>query len=277
MDHAGLVNAADPPLDWHADIDRRVLSFIIESIGERGYAPTIREIQSACALRSLSATQSSLRRLESSGVLRTRPRRARGLELVDALPAPATGDGADVLCFFATVGRLYFPHHCRAAAMAPSAQAAEEWLGLALACLRQVEAIEAALGRAQAVHGPVSAHVTLDIAVAARRIDAFVGGTTTWIEWIALEEVDAEFILDRGVPTRTRPVQGLAATVLEGNLHTAALGKSVTAREVARLEAATGDVDDLHLRLAAGRRRATQMYVELTPVLDRVWEGAAAG
>jgi hypothetical protein len=273
MDHAGLVDDLEPPLDWHADMDRRVLSFIIESIGDRGYAPTIREIQSACALRSLSATQSSLRRLETRGILRTRPRRARGLELLDAIPAPAANDRADILCFFATVGRIYFPHHCRAAALAPSARAAEEWLGLALACLRQVEAVEAALGRAQAVHGPLSSQVTLDIAVAARRIDAFLVDTTTWIEWIALEDVDAEFILERGVPTRARPVQGLAATVLEGNLHTAALGKSVTTREVARLAAATADVDDLHVRLAAGRRRAAQLYLELAPVLDRVWQG----
>jgi repressor LexA len=68
---------------------RRVLEFIRESIEQRGYPPSIREIGQSVGLTSSSSVAHQLKTLESKGFLRRDPNRPRALEvfLPDVLAA----------------------------------------------------------------------------------------------------------------------------------------------------------------------------------------------
>ncbi|MET4053724.1 repressor LexA [Frigoribacterium sp. PvP054] len=71
-----------------------ILAAITESIGHRGYPPSMREIGDAVGLKSLSSVTHQLNQLELAGRIRRDPNRPRALEvLVDDVaptPAPAT-------------------------------------------------------------------------------------------------------------------------------------------------------------------------------------------
>ena len=60
---------------------RRVLEFIRESIEQRGYPPSIREIGQSVGLTSSSSVAHQLKTLESKGFLRRDPNRPRALEV----------------------------------------------------------------------------------------------------------------------------------------------------------------------------------------------------
>lgn len=62
---------------------QRVLSFIRDYWAERGYPPTVREIQVGCGLSSTSVAAYHLRVLERQGQLRREPETSRGLQLRD--------------------------------------------------------------------------------------------------------------------------------------------------------------------------------------------------
>ena len=56
---------------------QRILDFIAETVRDRGYPPTVREIGEAVGLTSSSSVHAQLANLERKGLLR-RTRRSRG-------------------------------------------------------------------------------------------------------------------------------------------------------------------------------------------------------
>ena len=82
---------------------RRVLEVIRESVQERGYPPSIREIGDAVGLTSTSSVAHQLRTLERKGFLRRDPNRPRAVDVrglddtTDRAPQrPAAGTAADL-------------------------------------------------------------------------------------------------------------------------------------------------------------------------------------
>ncbi|MCK0114156.1 transcriptional repressor LexA [Ornithinimicrobium sp. F0845] len=81
-----------PDRDGRADLTARqekVLHVIKESVDQRGYPPSLREIGSAVQLASPSSVAYQLRMLERKGYLRRDPNRPRAIEVV----LPGTGQG----------------------------------------------------------------------------------------------------------------------------------------------------------------------------------------
>ena len=65
---------------------RAILDVIRDSVADRGYPPTMREIGDAVGLASLSSVTHQLNQLELSGYLRRDPNRPRALEILIDLP-----------------------------------------------------------------------------------------------------------------------------------------------------------------------------------------------
>jgi repressor LexA len=95
--------AGRPATAGLTDRQRRVLEVIRESVSERGYPPSIREIGDAVGLTSTSSVAHQLRTLERKGFLRRDPNRPRAVDvrgLDEVVPAsdPSTtaGEGAEL-------------------------------------------------------------------------------------------------------------------------------------------------------------------------------------
>lgn len=81
-----------PDRDGRADLTPRqekVLHVIRDSVDQRGYPPSLREIGTAVQLASPSSVAYQLRMLERKGYLRRDPNRPRAIEVV----LPGSGDG----------------------------------------------------------------------------------------------------------------------------------------------------------------------------------------
>jgi repressor LexA len=83
---------------------QRILEFIAETVRERGYPPTVREIGEAVGLTSSSSVHAQLANLERKGMLRKDPTKPRAMTLAepraDAVSVPLVGRiaaGAPVL------------------------------------------------------------------------------------------------------------------------------------------------------------------------------------
>lgn len=63
---------------------RRILEFIRQTVRERGYPPTVREIGEAVGLTSSSSVHAQLSNLEKRGLLRRDPTKPRAMELQGA-------------------------------------------------------------------------------------------------------------------------------------------------------------------------------------------------
>lgn len=73
-----------------------ILEMIRQTVAERGYPPSIREIGDAVGLASPSSVAHQLRTLEERGLLRRDPHRPRAMELrPDASPKKTRGQGLD--------------------------------------------------------------------------------------------------------------------------------------------------------------------------------------
>jgi repressor LexA len=77
---------------------RRIVDFIRQTVRERGYPPTVREIGEAVGLNSSSSVHAQLANLERRGLLRRDPTKPRAMELqgprdrpVDAVSVPLLG------------------------------------------------------------------------------------------------------------------------------------------------------------------------------------------
>jgi repressor LexA len=80
----------------------QTLDFIRQSIQERGYPPTLREIGEYMGIRSTNGVNDHLRALERKGYLRREDMKSRALKLVsgmgtEASPAPAKVDDDDMV------------------------------------------------------------------------------------------------------------------------------------------------------------------------------------
>ncbi len=73
---------------------RRVLEVIRESIEDRGYPPTVREIGEAVGLQSTSSVSHQLAMLQRKGFLRRDPSRPRAVDV--RMPATQSGDEAAI-------------------------------------------------------------------------------------------------------------------------------------------------------------------------------------
>ncbi|MGH7681309.1 MAG: transcriptional repressor LexA [Candidatus Eiseniibacteriota bacterium] len=71
------------------DREAAILDFISESLRERGYPPTIREIGEALGIASTNGVRYYLDRLEESGRIRRDRWTSRGIELQQAIPPEA--------------------------------------------------------------------------------------------------------------------------------------------------------------------------------------------
>ncbi len=67
------------------DRQREILDFINQSIGKRGYPPTLREIGSQFGIRSTNGVNDHLRALEKKGYLQRDDLKSRALRPVDSL------------------------------------------------------------------------------------------------------------------------------------------------------------------------------------------------
>jgi repressor LexA len=74
---------------------QRILSFISETVRERGYPPTVREIGEAVGLTSSSSVHAQLANLERMGLLRKDPTKPRAMSLAapkaDGVVVPLVG------------------------------------------------------------------------------------------------------------------------------------------------------------------------------------------
>ncbi|MBI2866313.1 MAG: transcriptional repressor LexA [Chloroflexi bacterium] len=75
---------------------QKILDYLQRFLEEKGYPPSIREIQRACQLSSTSVVEYHLRALERAGLIRRDPDVSRGVELLDgtrrrAVPVPVVG------------------------------------------------------------------------------------------------------------------------------------------------------------------------------------------
>lgn len=75
-----------------------ILSYIGDFLDERGYPPTVRDIQYACSISSTSVVDYNLRILEREGYIRRFPDISRGIEVLgrrrrrDTIPVPLLGE-----------------------------------------------------------------------------------------------------------------------------------------------------------------------------------------
>src|SRR5258706_15744728 len=77
-----------------------VLDFIRQSINDRGYPPTLREIGARMGIRSTNGVNDHLRALERKGYLKREDMKSRALRPVHAaaavqLPLPSGGEAAN--------------------------------------------------------------------------------------------------------------------------------------------------------------------------------------
>ena len=70
----------------------QTLDFIRQSIEERGYPPTLREIGESMGIRSTNGVNDHLRALERKGYLRREDMKSRALRLVSKEPEPTAAD-----------------------------------------------------------------------------------------------------------------------------------------------------------------------------------------
>jgi len=253
-------------------VDRRVLSYVVESINTVGYAPTLREIQRGCALRSLRSAQESLLRLERRGLVRTVPKQARGLAIASNLLPETTSDGSALLRLFSVATHGLYPHMCRAAALAPSREAAEGWLRLTIDRLRQVSAVDEAIDRREATHGPIDAET---VALVDHVWDAYAEFTDElhgWVDWLIMEEFDARLVMQRGFGQHSIPERGTTATVLEGHFEIAITGRRFVDAELSRLERGAHDLDRFNAEVADARNRISAFHHGIEGLLDLVWQ-----
>jgi len=66
------------------DRSRLIVQAIRKSIEEKGFPPTVRELQAASGAKSTATIHYTLKRLEEQGVIRRDPKLSRGIELTDA-------------------------------------------------------------------------------------------------------------------------------------------------------------------------------------------------
>lgn len=89
---------------------RRVLEVIRESVENRGYPPSVREIGDAVGLNSPSSVAHQLKVLEAKGFLRRDPNRPRAMEVLDpsahALDPTDSGDAAPDAVLVPMVGQI---------------------------------------------------------------------------------------------------------------------------------------------------------------------------
>src|SRR5437870_5380346 len=74
-----------------------VLDFIRQSIADRGYPPTLREIGARMGIRSTNGVNDHLRALERKGYLRREDMKSRALRLVSQEPEPVPGADESLL------------------------------------------------------------------------------------------------------------------------------------------------------------------------------------
>ncbi len=82
-----LVRDEEPPRDELTERQREILAFINESIRERGYPPTLREIGARFGIKSTNGVNDHLRALEKKGYLHREDLKSRALRPV-AAPEP---------------------------------------------------------------------------------------------------------------------------------------------------------------------------------------------
>lgn len=78
------------------DKQKRIIEYIQSFLEDKGYPPSIRDIQRACQLSSTSVVEYHLRALERAGILRRDPDVSRGVELLNgarrrSAPVPVVG------------------------------------------------------------------------------------------------------------------------------------------------------------------------------------------
>lgn len=94
-----------------SDRQRQVLDFLTETVSDRGYPPSVREICDAVGLSSPSTVHSHLSSLVKAGYIRRDPSKPRAIEILtdetaDHTPAPPAAHTDDRLRDVPLVGRI---------------------------------------------------------------------------------------------------------------------------------------------------------------------------
>src|SRR5215208_389304 len=85
----------------------QTLDFIRQSINERGYPPTLREIGEYMGIRSTNGVNDHLRALERKGYLRREDMKSRALKLMeDAVPANSHNGNDNDMVEIRVLGRV---------------------------------------------------------------------------------------------------------------------------------------------------------------------------
>jgi repressor LexA len=101
--------------DELTDRQKEILAFINQSISERGYPPTLREIGRQFSIKSTNGVNDHLRALEKKGYLQREDMKSRALRPVDArgqmtsqttLPLPGTTDGDNQMVDIPILGKV---------------------------------------------------------------------------------------------------------------------------------------------------------------------------
>lgn len=72
---------------------RQVLDYIKETVHDRGYPPSVREIGEAVGLSSPSSVHAQLNSLVDAGMIKKDPAKPRAIMILDETPSIAEGDG----------------------------------------------------------------------------------------------------------------------------------------------------------------------------------------
>jgi len=90
-----------------SDRQRQVLDYIRETVSQRGYPPSVREIGEAIGLSSPSTVHSHLSALVAAGAIRRDPTKPRAIEVLDVeTPTPTAPSLPDNLREVPLVGRI---------------------------------------------------------------------------------------------------------------------------------------------------------------------------
>ncbi len=118
--------ASGTDMDEITPRQQRILEFIRETVEERGYPPTVREIGDAVGLTSSSSVHAQLANLQRKGLLRKDAARPRAIEIAGTRPRGAGAVNVPLLGRVAAGAPVLAEEHIEEYVAVPASLAGEE-------------------------------------------------------------------------------------------------------------------------------------------------------